>query len=344
MAVPTFSLSIHADYRCRHSGSCCSTSWDVPVEVGVYRTISDALTVGRLRAEQPFLTEPAPPAGMAAVLRRMSGSCVFYERDSHLCAVHRELGAGVLPAACRIFPRIALTDARGTFITLSHYCPTAAAMLFRTDVPLQIVEAPPAFPTGDYEGLNARGEWPPLLKPGVLMDLDSYAMWERRAVGVLASEAAPEEALAALSVEAAERTGDSVEIGSFDAPHAVNIYQQVLACVPDDLKPDPPAGITEAFPAHVQSAWHQFAPVVNRYLASHAFASWMAYQGRGLVSQVRSLEGALAVLMVESALHCGQAGRTLDAELLKESVRSADLLLRHLADRQMLADTWSQRS
>jgi hypothetical protein len=71
---------------------------------------------------------------------------VFYEHETHLCGVHRALGEGALPATCRIFPRIALTDARGTFITLSHYCPTAAAMLFRTDVPLEIVESPAAFP------------------------------------------------------------------------------------------------------------------------------------------------------------------------------------------------------
>ena len=38
-AVPTvYSLSIHAQYRCRHSGVCCSSDWDVPVDVdGVVR-------------------------------------------------------------------------------------------------------------------------------------------------------------------------------------------------------------------------------------------------------------------------------------------------------------------
>src|SRR5688572_16329664 len=87
--VPIFSLSIHADYGCRHSGACCSTSWDVPVELSVYRAISDALAAGRLNAEHPFLTTPAPPDAAAAVLRRSaSGACLFFEHDSHLCAVH----------------------------------------------------------------------------------------------------------------------------------------------------------------------------------------------------------------------------------------------------------------
>lgn len=344
MTVPTFSLSIHADYRCQHSGACCSTAWDVPVEVPIYRAMSDALAAGRLSVSHPFLMEPPPPDDAAAVLRREeSGACVFFERDSHLCAVHRTIGEGALPAACRIFPRIALTDPRGTFITLSQYCPTAAGMLFRTDVPLEVVEGPPAFPSGDYEGLNATGEWPPLLKPGVLMDPDAYGAWERRAVAVLAGALMPEEALATLWEEASLLTKEPAGSPVFDIACADGIYAQVLGCVPDELTPGPRSDVVNAHRRWVQPVWRDVARVVNRYLASHAFASWTAYQGRGLQSHVRSIEGALAVLMVESAWLCQEAGRLLDSELLKEGVRSADLLLRHLADRQMLADVWNER-
>ena len=61
------------------------------------------------------------------------------------CAIHRVLGHDALPSACRHFPRAAVTDDLGTFVTLSHFCPTAASMLFRDDVELSIVEAPASF-------------------------------------------------------------------------------------------------------------------------------------------------------------------------------------------------------
>jgi hypothetical protein len=65
--VKVYALSIHADYRCRHSGVCCSADWDVPVEAVVYRNLSAALDAGRLQpaAETdaaPLMTEPLPGA------------------------------------------------------------------------------------------------------------------------------------------------------------------------------------------------------------------------------------------------------------------------------------------
>ena len=46
------------------------------------------------------------------------------------CAVHRQLGRETLPSACRDFPRVVTLTPLGVSITLSHYCPTAAGMLF----------------------------------------------------------------------------------------------------------------------------------------------------------------------------------------------------------------------
>ena len=155
-----FALSIHADYRCRHSGACCSADWDVPVELPVYRTLEEAVARGRLQPQPaarhlvPFVVEPDLPDDAAAMLERTdAGECVFFERETKLCIVHRDLGEAALPATCRYFPRLAVRDGRGTFITLSHFCPTAASMLFRDDCPLTIVSGPRAFPPGDYEGL-----------------------------------------------------------------------------------------------------------------------------------------------------------------------------------------------
>ena len=86
-------------------------------------------------------------------------------------------------------------------------------------------------------------------------------------------------------------------------------------------------------------AWH--APL-KRYLAGKAFASWTAYQGRGVLTIVRGLDAALALVRVEAARECRNAGRALDADLLREAFRDADFVLNHLAVGEELADAWSR--
>src|SRR4029079_10826233 len=91
-----------------------------------------------------------------------------------------------------MFPRVVLHDARGTFISLSHFCPTAAGLLFDhdgawpaatlRDAPLTLTDV------GPLDGLDARDAWPPLLRPGVMMDLESYGAWERLGVELLTRE------------------------------------------------------------------------------------------------------------------------------------------------------------
>lgn len=209
-STSVFSLGFHADYRCRHSGACCTADWDVPVELPVYRSLSDAVVGGRLHvastagATYPFVVEPDLPEGAAAMLDRDdSGHCVFFERGSRLCIVHRDLGESHLPGTCRHFPRVSVQDRRGTFVSLSHFCPTAASMLFR-DHPVAIVAEPPAFPGTDYEGLVVTSDdLPPLLHPRVLMDLDGYSAWERHMVARCAAlDERPESVLATLSRDA----------------------------------------------------------------------------------------------------------------------------------------------
>jgi hypothetical protein len=186
-----YARSIHATYRCQRSGVCCSSDWDIPVEVPLYRRLDAALVSGRLSptaapsdGDSPLITEPDLPPGAAAMVARTSnGSCVFYHTRSGLCVIQRDVNESHLPSACRYFPRVAVRDLRGTFISLTHDCPTAAAMLFGPDGPIEIVESPPAFPPADYEGLRVDKEaWPPLLHPHMLMDMDGYSAWEQHMV------------------------------------------------------------------------------------------------------------------------------------------------------------------
>ena len=369
MSSPVFALSIHADYKCRHSGACCSADWDVPVELPVYRSLAAAFGAGALRVApgaerlEPFIVEPDLPDDAAAILERTDrGTCVFFEGGSRLCVVHRDLGEPALPSTCRHFPRVAVRDGRGTFITLSHFCPTAASMLFREDVPAEIVEAPHAFPPADYEGLVVTADdLPPMLTPHMLMDLDGYAAWERHMVGRCAIGASPETVLATLARDA--RTLRTWAPGAMplaaavallpadvvraDAPPSLvesrQLRAEVMTAVPDDLLP--PAdedGLEAAYRAAVAPAWGAFTRPVNNYLAAKAFASWTAYQGRGVATIVRGLEAALAMVRVEASRACRDAGRTLDADLLLMAFRAADFALNHLAVGEDLAATWSR--
>jgi hypothetical protein len=369
-SADVFALSIHADYRCRHSGACCSADWDVPIELPVYRTLKQAVECGRLQPQasarhlDPFVVEPDLPEDAAAMLERTdAGECVFLERGTKLCIVHRDLGEPSLPATCRYFPRLALRDDRGTFITLSHFCPTAASMLFRDDCSLSVVAGPHAFPPGDYEGLIVTGaDLPPLLSPTMLMDPPGYSAWERHMVTRCSElDRSPEAVVATLTRDARVLRGwrpgevtlaDAVRglpgnsaneepPTAFDA--SLYLYAQVMRAVPDDLRPQPDEeDLGSAFIRHVVPAWPGFYPPLNRYLAAKAFASWTAYQGRGVMTIVRGLEAALAVVRIESARQCRGAGRALDTDLLREAFRSADFILNHLAVGEDLAEAWSE--
>jgi hypothetical protein len=277
--------------------------------------------------------------------------------------VHRDLGESALPATCKYFPRLAVRDRRGTFITLSHFCPTAASMLFRDDCPLRIVHEPRAFPPGDYEGLVVTGDdLPPLLSPSMLMDAAAYSAWECHMVERCSRpDHAPEGVIATLQrdaqllrtwkpggltlTEAIGRLPSRREVGApaSTLESSLYLYRQVMQAVPDDLRP--PAdedGLETAFQRNVSSSWVSFSGPLNRYLAGKAFASWTAYQGRGIVTIVRGLETALAVVRVESARQCRAASRNLGADLLLEAFRSADFILNHLAVGEDLAATWSE--
>jgi len=363
-----YALSFHADYRCQNAGACCTAGWDVPVELPIYKSLSEAVSSGTLRAAEthapiyPFIVGPDVPAGAAAILERdEEGRCVFYASASKRCIVHRDLGEPALPATCRHFPRIAVQDPRGTFISLSHFCPTAASMLFH-DVPVEIVSGPPAFPPGDYDGLVVTGhDLPPMLTSRMLMDFAGFAAWERhmvarfadvhrRPAAVLATlwrdahlliewkpGARPlPAAVAGLPREYVEMQEESTLVSS------LRRHAEVVAAVPDSLKPAADEdGLEETMATYVRPMWEGFHAPINRYLAAKAFASWTAYQGRGIRTIVRGIEAAYALVRLEASRQCRSAQRRLNGELLLEAFRAADFKLNHLAVGEEVAKAWS---
>jgi len=287
-SVVTYSLSIHADYRCRHAGACCTAGWEIPVEV-----------------------HRQPRVGTATL--STAGGCRFFDAAGlRLCALHRDHGHDALPMACQQFPRRALIDDRGTHIALSHFCPTAASMLFRDDVRLEIVANPPAFP-GDarYEGLDARAALPPLLAPDVLMDLDSYTAWEREAVCLFARDDwTADQALAALA--AATATLSKWRPGAEPLLEAVTYAFDRHRSAPGAARAD-----------------LRLSRPPRRYAAGKVFASWTAYRSDRLTEVVAFARKALKVLATESERICKESERPADESVLYEAVQAADYRILH---------------
>jgi hypothetical protein len=290
---------------------------------------------------------------------RSNGSCVFFEEDQgRLCAVHRELGAEWLPAACRQFPRVVLHDARGTLISLSHFCPTAAALLLSPSG-MQIVDAPTTLALhGGLEGFDARGALPPLLNPGMLTDPGGYGAWERRAIGVLARDdltaAQAIETIAAATRavqvwrpgpktlrDVVEREFDVAPVGNtrdeLDADEAR--VRLAVASVPHDLPCLPPFERYRQTWQDVSEWWYQADRAVRAYLAARLFGNWVAYYGPGLHAIVEYLRISLSVLKMEAARYSSRSSGAANTwqTTLEPAIRNADLLLVHLSDTKQLA-------
>jgi hypothetical protein len=356
-----YALNVHADYACRHSGACCTAGWNIPVE-------------------------PANVAllGGEWLLPDASGACPKHDRAAHRCRVHRDHGEAALPDSCRHFPRRSLIDPRGTFVSLSHFCPTAASLLLDSDAPLAIVDTPAAFPQDrTYDGLDARQGWPPLLRPDVLFDFQSFDLWEQFLVATLGSPVGDVSTALITIADAAERLRDwPVERGplvewtasalnpslasapvralatsdatmTHDAADAAwryerlnraDAFQAVCGTVPHGLSaPELPEHLDEWDAAWVASQWSGHSRAVRRFLCAKAFGSWTSYQSRGIRTQVAELFVAATILRVECVRACARAGRSLDRETLLDAVRMTDWLLVHLVDREHLM-TWLGRA
>ena len=337
-AMDVHVLAFHAGYRCRHAGACCTAGWPIPIEADRLARLRAAMANGELQTvaavERPFIEAAQDGPDSAALVATAQRRCVFHD-STGACAIHTAMGHDALPLACRQFPRVSVIDPRGVSVTLSHYCPTAAALLgddtgARERSPINIAVNPPAFPAnGEYVGLEARTALPPLLRPGMLMDWESWWELERLSVDMLVnSPDAPDRTLGRIRgvVALLERWHPS------DGP--------LLSAVRDGFTralvlPAPASSVLmkaaiEAVPAASRAGtrWSQNVTTpdvpTRRFLAAHAFANWTIHLGQGLAAWRRSIETAHAFITASAG------------------VRHADLVLRHLIDPSAFATKLSR--
>jgi hypothetical protein len=336
-------LSFHAPYRCRHTGECCRAGWDVEVEPHIVEAVRTGRVFPVISTPNPF--ERLEEGDGVAPSRTNSGDCGFH--NNNRCSLQECGSEAMLPSACRHFPRVFLRDARGLLMTLSHFCPTAASLLFEKANEVAIVDAPDALMIAEpIEGLDAREALPPLVRPGLLADVDGYGAWEETVVRTIIDADTVEAGLA--SIEAAtERVrawepphgalADAVASAFADAPRAAYdpALSQAFDIVRDLTGPHPLMDV----PGNFADAWNRVRDgigdavrqPVHRYLAASAFGNWIAYRGQGLRSVVAWLRACHDVLRVQMVRHA--AGKpAIDREDLLESIRMADYIMIHTVD------------
>lgn len=357
-------LSFHLAYGCRSTGVCCSSGWNIAVETPIRLELTRLLA-----AEKPPLPNGAdgfrpmadPPKGCTHALRvdPEKRSCWFLDGDRR-CAIHSAFGEAALPSACRHFPRVTVVGPRDVSVSLSHYCPTAAGLLFGPqDGGFEVVDGSGSFrpkpfrgegASDGYEGLDVRSADPPFLRPGVLLGWDGLATIEERSVAALSRSSSVGEALGVIGL-AFEAARDWKPRFGAVPEFIVAVFESVEESPSDalrSLEPEPArdslAGILSAASAGASDfpladplpiAEPQLDLPLRRYLASRLFGAWIAYQGPGLRTLWRYLRTCLSLV---ETFHAGSVERDPVARL-RESIRLADLWLVHYVDPQQLADT-----
>lgn len=345
-------LSFHADYACQNSGVCCSTAWEIAVEERVELDLIPRLASPSARlphGSDGFRPMVDPPNGCKSRLRKHepSGSCWFHDAEARRCAVHRAFGEELLPSACRQFPRVCILEPGLVSVSLSHYCPTAAAMLFRESADFEIVVEAPAFSeTWPFEGLDAREAYPPFLREGVLLGFDGLRAFEESAVKALRGG---DVCLAMARIEAAVESirGWSPERGPLSdlIRSSFAEAEKIFPAGSKSVDPRPvllsslieQAPKNPGFPDFTPETPHLSAEmdlVLRRYLAARLIAGWIMFQADDLRTVVKYLRLCLnTVLLFES----GRGRQERDADRWKEAIRSADLWVVHYCDPDLLA-------
>lgn len=339
-----------AAYGCGHSGSCCRAGWPVPVEPQPLRLLQLA------QVDRRFALAGKPLVSNGLLTTTAEGLCPHHQAGTtHGCGLETALGSAVLPDTCRQFPRILLADDRGWHQSLSAWCVTAAHLILQGGGDFLSFDHIHWDARVHRDALDARGTWPPLLRPGVLMGLDAYEGFERRAVEGFFAPAARHgspcrDTLGQLlqwvvhvrawrpSVEPLEshlnRSWPSVDLPGRprDAQLLVN---DLLHEVPAEWRPSAwPGGLTDADMGGPPISRGQAESVLHRYLGTRLIGSWIAYQGEGVLSVCASL---VSSYVLAAAALAANGRDVVTSGRMASALRAADWLQLHLMDREAWA-------
>ena len=304
--------------------------------------------------EDSLFIQQAPRPGAQpelSVAKGAGGVCVF--RENRRCAIHAQAGESSLPIGCRHYPRVVRIDATRISLSLSHYCPTAAALL-ASDEPVRVVTAAPPLELSEpVEGLDAREALPPLLRPGVLMDVEAYTAWELAAVDAL-SLGRPEAALARIAAATdALRHWTPGTLPLDQAVHAAFASSNAPAPAwtargiaiaralnkgPVSLEPGPTFALRATVGKHRETGYGKrvVGRIIANYLAARAFGNWIAYQGRGLRTIVTWLYACYDI--VGTLARHEPSDDEIPIARVIEAIRHADYVMLHSIDSQDFAN------
>ena len=314
---------------------------------------AEAHVVAAVRARHGAAADPAffvrrdRATGEQVFISHAGGTCVFRSNDR--CAIHARGGVTSLPVSCRHFPRVVLRDGRGTIISFSHYCPTAAALLLEHPPAIpRICDGTAQQPLEPIEGLDARDALPPLLRPGMLTDVAGYDAWERAVIQTFSRSRLASEAFLKINCATDAIRQWKPGNGSLAAAAATAFAlppKQTAAAkngfMPLDVVRRLYRGELDLeAPWDLETAWRAAAPPnrtdlqrgIANYLAARTFGNWVAYQGLGLRSIVAWLHACHDVLRVAALRGRSAATEALTPAELLEAFRATDLVMLHTID------------
>lgn len=348
--APAHGLIAHAAYACRHSGVCCSSDWEIPVEDALRARLTRAVAAGEVRPRDGIglIDRPGLPPGTGGVLGRLRGRCVFHREGPDACDLHAWGGADAKPVPCRQFPWIAVHDPRGTFVSLSHVCPSAAALL---DDRALLVVGPLPRAGSSFDGLDVRRALPPALSARRLLDWDALTAWEAQALDACARNTAPEDVpadLLRLRTHARRWSASQGPLAGWIAAWTPEASPAATPWTPDPaldaiVRASVPASLAAPPPLEVVAPprWQASGALVRRYLAARLIACWPLHYGTGLATVVAYATALLSVLAVELAR---RPPAEPDDAAVRAAVGETDRLVVHLAAPDALArglDAWA---
>ncbi len=135
-------------FRCK-MGACrrpCCEGWPISVSMKDYFTLLGVDCSPELRRKLDtclhLLPHPTQEA-YAQISPRYDGQCPLHMADGR-CALHAELGDGVLAAVCRLYPR-GVRNGEDREVSCANSCEAVLEMLLHREAPLTFRQSPMAF-------------------------------------------------------------------------------------------------------------------------------------------------------------------------------------------------------